>query len=403
MKIVIIGTAYPLRGGIAHFIALLYQTLRDRGHAVSLISFKRQYPSLLFPGKTQQDLGEERIRVESEHLLDSIGPLSWIKVALRVRQHNPDLIIFKYWMPFFAPCYAAVVFLSKLWCNTKAMYVCDNIIPHESSPLDALLTKLGLAYIDYFLVMSETVKSHLLRFRPDAQHRFVLHPTYSIFGGGVSKKSAREHLGLKNEKLVLFFGYVRRYKGLSVLLEAMPHIMRRMKVTLLVAGEFYDDKKTYLKRIDDLGISEFVIVLDEYIANEEVKFYYSAADVVALPYISATQSGIVQIAYNYDTPVVATDVGGLPEIVDHGKTGYIVPAEDPEALAEVVVSYFTEDREQEFSENIRKKKDEYSWERFAEAIEGLLSTDYTLVRQKDGGQARQKDGGQARQKDGGQV
>lgn len=377
MKIVIIGTAYPLRGGIAHFIALMYQVLRTRGHEVSIISFTRQYPSLLFPGKTQEDLGEESIRVESERMLDSIGPLSWLRVALRVRQHNPDLIIFKYWMPFFAPCYAAVVFISKLLCRTKALYVCDNIIPHESSPIDAVLTRLGIAYIDYFLVMSDTVRNQLTSFNPAAELRLVAHPTYSIFGERIDRKVARARLGLGDEKVLLFFGYVRKYKGLSVLLDAMPSVLARMKVTLVVAGEFYDDKKPYIEQIDRLGIGHSVLLLDNYIPNEEVTYYFSAADLVALPYVSATQSGIVQIAYNYDTPVIASDVGGLPEIVDDGKTGYVVPANDAEAFAGAIVKYFQEGDVDAFAERIRLRKGEYSWERLAEAVEECMRQERT--------------------------
>ena len=372
MKIIIIGTAYPLRGGIAHYNALLYQTLRERGHDLHMISFKRQYPSLFFPGKTQEESGEECIRIASEQILDSIGPLSWIRVANRVRQYNPDLIIFKYWMPFFAPCFATISFLSKLACNTKILFVCDNIVPHESSPLDSMLTRLALCYVDYNIVMSDAVRQELLRFRPTAEYRQVSHPIYNIFGESIPKQKARQRLGISDERVVLFFGYIRKYKGLAVLLEAMPSVLAKVPVKLLVAGEFYDVKKSYLEQIQRLGIGENVTVLDKYIPNEEVKFYYSAADVVALPYISATQSGIVQICYNFNKPVITTAVGGLPEIVKEGKTGYIVPANDAKAFARAIIRFYEESREEEFTANVAIVKKEFSWDRMAEAIEAFI-------------------------------
>lgn len=372
MKIIIIGTAFPLRGGIAHYNALLYEILRDRGHNLHMISFKRQYPSLFFPGKTQQESGKEYIKVDSEQILDSIGPLSWIRVANRVRQHNPDLIIFKYWMPFFAPCFATISFLSKLWCDTKVLFVCDNIAPHESSPLDNLLTRTALGYVDLHIVMSDTVKHDLLRFRPNAEFRQVMHPIYNIFGEGISKQTARKELGIQDERVILFFGYIRKYKGLHVLLDAMPKVLRQVPVKLLVAGEFYDPKESYLQQIERLGLSDHVTIMDEYIPNDRVKLYYSVADFVALPYTSATQSGIVQICYNFNKPVIATNVGGLPEIVKEGKTGYIVPANDAKAFADSIIRFYQEDRGDEFAAQVAAAKKDFSWDRLAEAIESFF-------------------------------
>ena len=372
MKIVYLGTAYPLRGGIAHYNALLFNELRSRGHDIHMISFSRQYPSIFFPGKTQKDLGEECIKVESEQMLDSIGPYSWLRVAHRVSQYKPDLIIYKFWMPFFAPCYSTVSFFSKLWCNTKVLYVCDNIIPHENTPIDTMLTRLGLAYADHFIVMSKEVRDQLLQFNSDADYRLIPHPTYNIFGDGVPKQEARQKLGLTAKNIILFFGYVRRYKGLSVILDAMPHVLQKMNATLVVAGEFYDDKEMYLRQIKKLGIEDKVAVLDQFISNEDVKYYYSAADVVTLPYISATQSGIVQIAYNYNKPVISSDVGGLPEIVDNGVTGYVVPSEQSKALADAILKYYAKNDEKKFSQNIQRKKGEYSWGKLAAAVESFI-------------------------------
>jgi len=372
MRILLIGTAYPFRGGIAHYLALLFQALRRRGHRVKILSFTRQYPSLFFPGKTQQDCSQEAIPVEAEAILDSMNPVSWIRTARRVQRERCHLVVFKYWMPFFAPCYAAVAFLSKLLTPTRVLFICDNITPHERRFGDDLLNALALRWVDYFIVQSNVVREDLLRFRPRAKYRQVPHPVYEIFRGEMSRGEARKRLGLgEEEKVVLFFGYVRAYKGLNYLIDAVPKILQTMPVKVLVVGEFYDDRGPYENQIARLGVQSVVRISDRYVPNEEVGLYFSAADVVVLPYVSATQSGIVQIAYNYDRPVITTDVGGLPEVVVEGRTGYVVPARDPEALAAAVVRFFSEGRAAEFAENIHREKEKYSWDRLVEAIEAL--------------------------------
>jgi D-inositol-3-phosphate glycosyltransferase len=383
MKIVMIGTAYPMRGGIAHFNELLFRTLEARGHEMRMISFSRQYPSLFFPGKTQYEENESPDHIESEPLLDSIGPLSWLRTAKRVREINPDLVIFKYWMPFFAPAYTCVAKRAKSGRKTKILYVCDNIIPHERRPGDRNLTRMALATVDYFIVMSKSVKSDLLQLKADARHQMVQHPVYEIFPGNFSKEEARERLALPSGRLVLFFGYIRRYKGLHVLLEALALVLKKLDVKLLVAGEFYDEKSGYLRKIDDLGIGDHVIVHDRYIPNDQVGLYYAAADVVALPYLSATQSGIVQICYHYNRPVIATNVGGLPEVVHDQGTGFIVRANDPTAFAEAILRFYRENRETEFSVNVEIAKKDFSWERMAEAIEELASVNEASTQFKE--------------------
>ncbi len=373
MKIIILGTSYPMRGGIAHYVALLYKALLQRGHDVQIISFKRQYPSIFFPGKTQQDSSKEIEPIPSQPLLDSIGPLSWIKTFLAIYRQRPDLIIFKYWLPFFAPAYASIAFLTRLFTRTRVLYVCDNIVPHEKKLGDRLLTRLGLAFVDYFIVQSGIVRQDLLHFRPRAHFKEVPHPVYEIFRQNYTSAAARTRLGLDPaEKVLLFFGYVRAYKGLSCLLEALPLVQKRWPVKLLVAGEFYDDKEKYVSQIHQLGLRDAVAIFDDYIPNEEVGLYFAAANVVVLPYISATQSGIVQIAYNYNKPVITTDVGGLPEAVAQEVTGLVVPAQDAAALAQAIIRYFEENKEPKFSENIQHQKKQYSWERLARAIEELM-------------------------------
>lgn len=370
MKIIILGTSYPMRGGIAHYVALLYKTLRQRDHEVQIISFKRQYPSIFFPGKTQHDSSKEIEPIPSQPLLDSIGPLSWLRTFLEIHRQQPDLIIFKYWLPFFAPAYASIAFLTRLFTRTKVLYICDNIVPHERKLGDTLLNRLGLAFVDYFIVQSSIVRSDLLRFRPQANFKEVPHPVYEIFKQNYTSEAARQKLGISlDEQVLLFFGYVRAYKGLSHLIEALPLVQKQMPVKLLVAGEFYDDRAKYLRQIEQLGLQNSVQIYDDYIPNEEVGLYFAAANVVVLPYISATQSGIVQIAYNYNKPVITTDVGGLPEAVAQDVTGLVVPAQDVQALAQAVIRFFKEKKEEPYTENIKEQKKQFSWERLAVAIE----------------------------------
>lgn len=374
MKIVIVGTSFPMRGGIAHYVALLYKKFIERGHEVKIVSFKRQYPSIFFPGKTQQDTSKEVVSLPSKPILDSIGPLSWVRTFLAIYRYQPDLVIFKYWMPFFAPSYAAVSFLTRLFTKTKLMYICDNIIPHEHRIEDRFLTRIGLWNIHYFIVQSESVKKDLLKFKPAANYREVPHPVYEIFSDQYTQEQARKELKLgKEERVILFFGFIREYKGLHILLKAMPFVLEKMDVKLLVAGEFYDDSKKYFDLIKNLNIENAVFVFDEYIPNEDVGLYYSASDVVVLPYISATQSGIVQIAYNYDKPVITTNVGGLPEVVEEKMTGYIVPAENPELLARAIIEFYRKKDQINFMENIREFKQQFSWDRMAREVEEFMN------------------------------
>ncbi len=373
MKIILIGPAHPLRGGIAHHTGQLYKKLIQRGHKVKIISFKRQYPSIFFPGKTQHDLSKDAEALPSELILDSIGPISWLRVFLRIYRFQPDFIAFSYWMPFFAPCYGSISFLTRLFTKTKILFICHNIVPHESSPLDRFLTRLALWNVHFFIVMSKTVQKSLLNFKPNAVYRETPHPVYDHFKADLDGKTARRRLNLSpEENVLLFFGYVRKYKGLHTLIEAMPFILKKIKVKLLVAGEFYDDRKKYTDRIEQLKIEKSVLLFDEYIPNEKVGDFFAAADVVVLPYISATQSGIIQIAYRYNKPVITTDVGGLPEVTVDGKTGYIVPAQNPQALAAAVVRFFSDENGKKFEKFIAEYKKKFSWERLVEEVEGFF-------------------------------
>ncbi|MDP4191496.1 MAG: glycosyl transferase family 1, partial [Bacteroidota bacterium] len=243
MKITILSTAYPLRGGIAHFNGLLYKEL-SKDNQVNVITFKRQYPSIFFPGKSQFESGETVENIPSEVIVDSVNPLNWLKVGEKLRKEAPDLIIFKYWMPFFAPCFGTISRIAKRNGKTKVLTICDNVIPHERKPGDRAFTNYFFNVVDFFVLLSKKVQQDLLSIKPKAENKILPHPVYSNFGEVVSKAQAREHLKLKNnEKLILFFGFIRDYKGLDVLFETMAQLKGKLDVKLIVAGEFYSNEE----------------------------------------------------------------------------------------------------------------------------------------------------------------
>jgi glycosyltransferase involved in cell wall biosynthesis len=378
VKIIIVSTAFPLRGGIAHFNALLAKHLSTR-HEVETITFKRQYPSFLFPGKTQNESGGadglEGIQ-PAPQLIDSINPLNWLSVASTIKKKKPDLLIFKYWLPFFGPCFGTIAKFVKRGTNTNVLFICDNIIPHERRPGDVAFTKYAFSAADYFIVQSKSVENDLNKHFPNSTYRFVPHPIYENFGTPIPREEARAALNIKEENVLLFFGYVRKYKGLDTLIESVK-LMRDMgfalwDVCLLIVGEFYDDEARYRHKVHDLKLESSIRFVSDYVPNNEVAKYFSASDVVVLPYRSATQSGIVQIAYNFNKPVIATDVGGLSETVLHERTGYIVPPENPKALADAIMHYFDEQKQEEFSRNVQEEKKKYSWEHFIGKIEEMV-------------------------------
>jgi glycosyltransferase involved in cell wall biosynthesis len=368
MYCILVGTAYPLRGGIAHYNALLASSLATR-HKVETITFKRQYPAFLFPGTTQEETGAGLHANPAPRLVDSINPLNWVSVGRLLRQRKPDLLIFKYWLPFFGPCFGTIAKLVKRNRHTKVLFICDNVLPHEQRPFDKAFTRYAFRHVDYFIVQSDAVERELAAFWPGAITRNVPHPVYNTFGSLVDKHEARRALGLSGDRILLFFGYIRKYKGLDVLLEAMPEVLRHTDVRLLVVGEFYDDESRYRSIVEQHGLAGRVLFHSAYLPNERVGLYFSAADAVVLPYRSATQSGIAQIAYNFNRPVLATDVGGLSEVVHDGVTGYVVPPDRPGALSDAILKFYNESREEEFSRNVRREKQKYSWDNLVNAIE----------------------------------
>ena len=355
MRILILGTAYPHRGGIAHYNALLYKHL-SKNNEVRLISFKRQYPKIFFPGKTQEESGEAEIKVTAEPLMDSINPLNWIKVGLVARSWNADLIIFKYWLPFFAPCFGVITAIAKLFRNTKALIVCDNVIPHERRIGDKIFTRFAFSFANYFIVQSDTVENELLDFKPNAVYKKIPHPVYEIFGEKLSKAEAKNELKIKNEKVILFFGYIRKYKGVHDLIDAMKIFCQSSDAHLLIVGEYYDDENSYREQVRKLNLSEKISIVSDYVPSSEVAKYFSACDVVVLPYIDATQSGIIQIAYNFDKPVIATSVGGLKEVIVDNYSGLLVPPNNPNELANAMKKFYDENLEEKLSFGASQEK-----------------------------------------------
>ncbi len=373
MKIIILSTAYPLRGGIAHFNGLLYKELIKKND-VKVITFKRQYPSIFFPGKSQLEAGESVEKIPTEILVDSINPINWIRAGLKIKKEEPDVLIYKYWMPFFAPCFGTITRIAKRNKKTKTLVICDNVIPHERKPGDISLTKYFFNAADYFVLLSEKVKDDLLRLFPAAKNKVLPHPVYSIFGTHVEKSEAKKYLNLSAEKIILFFGFIRDYKGLDILLEAMSLLKDKLDVKLLVAGEFYSNEEKYNKLIEKFGLENFIYLRTEFIPTSEVKYYFSASDCVILPYRDATQSGIVQIAMNFKIPVIASNVGGIEEVITNGVSGFIIEKENPEALAAAINKFYSESKEMEFVKNISLEAKKYSWEKFVDGFFKLLKT-----------------------------
>ena len=372
-KLVFIGPMHPYRGGIAHFLETMYWGLQARGHAVEAVTFTRQYPEVLFPGKTQYVTDAVEHPVPTQRMIDTINPLSWFKAARYIERLEPDVLIFKYWMPFFAPAFGTIARrIGKR--GAKVLVVVDNAIPHERRPGDIVLGRYFFGAVDGCVVMSEAVGRDLETLGVTASVRQIRHPIYDLFGEAPSQAEARASLGLPPEgPVLLFFGFIRKYKGLHVVLESMPRVVEALpNVRLLVAGEFYDDEAPYRAMIEQYGLQEHVQVYAGYIPDDEVPTYFSAADVVVQPYVSATQSGVAQIAFHFDKPSIITDVGGLAEVVLHEKAGLVVPPEDPGALAEAVVRFFNEDLCAALTEGVRQEKPKYSWDRLYEAVEALI-------------------------------
>lgn len=371
MKIILIGPSFPFRGGIANFNDSLYNAL-VRKHDVRIIGFSLQYPSLLFPGKSQYDKGGRQPAAGSERLINSINPLSWFITAREIIKFEPDCIIVHYWMPFFAPALGTIVRLVKRKLDVVTIGFLHNVKPHEKMTGGNRLNRYFLSSCQGFIAMSSAVLDEVGKLGIKKPAKMIPHPLYEVFGEPLPREAAIEHLNLDaGQDHLLFFGLIRPYKGLDLLLKAFSsRALRHLNLKLLVAGEFYGNEKKYLELAEKTGIKENILFTSGFVPEKEVGYYFAAADLVVLPYLSATQSGVTQIAFHYDKPVVVTDVGGLREVVTHNVTGYLCER-DPEDIAAAIADFFDRRRSAEFSENIRSDKKRFSWEAMAKGIEEL--------------------------------
>ncbi len=365
MRVAILSTIYPFRGGIAQFNAAMYRAF-EKEHEVKAFTFIRQYPSLLYPGESQYvKPGDEVEIIPSTAVLDTVGPFSYLTAAHQINLYKPDILIMKYWLPFFGPSLGTVAKLMHK--DTKVISILDNVIPHEKRPFDTAFTKYFLNQNDGFIAMSEKVKDDLLTFLPDAKYKIFPHPLYDHFGAATEKMQARRELKLpENKKLLLYFGYIRDYKGLDILIESISQLPDDYQ--LILAGESYGDFSPYLNLIDKFGVKDKVSLFNHYIPDREVSLLFSAADVCVLSYKSATQSGVTSIALHYELPLVVTNVGGLKEMVEHEKTGLVAEKAEASCVTEQLKNYFSKYDIQYFRNNIRKMKEELSWKRFTEKI-----------------------------------
>ncbi len=368
-KIVLIGPVYPYASGISHYTSLLCKNLSET-YDVTMVSFSFQYPQFLYR-KKQKDFSNDSFKInDTKYWLNTINPFNWIKVGKKIRKLSPDLVIMEWWHPYFTFCFQS---LSRI-LHTKIIYICHNVFPHEHFPFDRFLSAHTLKKANGYIVQSGKDEADLISILPNAVYRKTVHPTYDAFKmKNTPKAEARQVLSIKEEEQVLlFFGFVRKYKGLKYLIEAMPAIKESLpKSRLLIVGDFGESKPEYLELIREKKIEDAITVYDGYIPDKEVEQYFAASDVVVAPYVSATQSGIIQIAYGFEKPVIATLVGGLPDVVFDGVTGYLVESENPAALKEAVVRYFTDTDIPKMEQGVKDVSDLFSWDRMKETIRDL--------------------------------
>ena len=357
MKIVILGPAHPYRGGLASIMETMAREYMRRGDEVRIYTFSLQYPSLLFPGKSQTVDTPAPTDLHIERVMNTCNPLNWIRLGLRLRRERPDMVLMKYWTPFMAPCFGTIARIARGNGHTKFICQIDNVEPHERHIIDRPFNRYYLRAVDGFVYMSEQVHGELREYT-SVPALFSPHPMFSNFGERVERAEACRALGLDaNLQYLLFFGLIREYKGLDILLEAWSRV-RRDGQKLIVAGEFYDDKERYAPLFARLGAS--VVLHDRFIADADVKYYFSVADALVLPYRTATQSGVTQIAYNFHLPMIVTDVGGLPEIVPDDKVGYVCPP-TVEGVMDAIEQLYKEGNLDRFRRNIANERKRFSW------------------------------------------
>lgn len=367
MRIALVGLTYPYRGGISHFTTALYHSLSRNGDAC-LISFSRLYPGFLFPGKTQFDFSGVPFGAEVSGTLDALNPLTWISALKTIRNFRPDRVVLVWWSPVSAFCYSFLARSCRRLNLGEPVFYCHNVYPHEDLPGGKILTRFALRSASRFLTHSEIDKRTLQELFPNVPVVKAFHPVYDVFPKtGIGQEEARKKLSLNGHTL-LFFGYVRKYKGLDCLIRALSRVSRKMDCKLVVAGEFYEPKELYERLIEEEGLRDKVVVHDRYVPNESAETYFAAADALVAPYREASQSGIVQLAYHFGKPVIASDAGGLPEAIEDGHTGYVAPANDPDGLANAILKFYENRETISFEENINKLKKRRSWEALAKII-----------------------------------
>ena len=370
MNIIIVGTAHPYRGGLAAFNERLALQFQKEGHDVEMYTFTLQYPSFLFPGKTQFTNDPAPAGLTISRKINSCNPFNWIKVGNQIRNKKPDMVVFAYWMSFMAPCFGTIAKQIRKNHKTRCIGLIHNMIPHEPNVLDKYLPPYFVKQMDGFTTLSHAVIKDIDQFdKHNKPKSWAPHPIYDHYGELIDKIEARKQLGLSADgKYVLFFGFIRDYKGLDLLIDAFGDLrLQDMGVRLLVAGEFYGDPQPYLNRIRSLDISDIVILHNDYIPDNKVNLYFRACDIVAQPYKTATQSGVTQVAFHFECPMLVTNVGGLPEIVPDGKIGYVVNP-DAQDIADALVRYYKENKEEEFTAGVREEKRKYGWDRMTAAV-----------------------------------
>jgi glycosyltransferase involved in cell wall biosynthesis len=374
MKVIILGSAHPLRGGLAAYNERLAREFISQGHSVQIYTFSLQYPDFLFPGTTQYSDQPAPDDLYIHVKVNSINPFNWVKVGREIAALNADLLIIKFWLPFMGPCLGTIARLARKNGKTKVISIIDNIIPHEKRLGDFQLSKYFANSVDGFIAMSDSVLEDLKKFDSKKPKVFSPHPLYDNFGPAVNKIEAYEKLGLEiNTEYILFFGFIRDYKGLDLLLHAMAdNRVRELNLRLIVAGEFYTNAQPYWDLITQLNIADKLILRTDFIADDQVRYYFCAADIVVQPYKDATQSGVTQICYHFDRPMLVTNVGGLPEIVPNGKVGYVVEV-NPTAIADALVDFYQNHREFVMRDNIKIEKKKYAWSIMLEKILSMLA------------------------------
>jgi D-inositol-3-phosphate glycosyltransferase len=369
MKIISLGPAYPYRGGLASFNDRLAQQFSSEGQNIEIITFRLQYPKLLFPGKTQYTDGPAPEGIKIERRLNSINPFNWISTGRRIKKAKPDILLIRYWLPFMGPCLGTVARIARSNKHTRVICIFDNVIPHEKRSGDKILTKYFTGSIDGGIVMSQTVYDELKSFRENIPVKLSPHPLFDNYGNIIARETAISMLNLDaGYSYLLFFGFIRAYKGLDLLIHAFAYArLRSLKLKLIVAGEFYEDDSQYHELIKKYNLENDIIFFDHFIKDDEVPVFFGVADLVVQPYKSATQSGVTQIAYHYEKPMLVTDVGGLREIVPDGRCGYVVKPE-PEFIATAILDYFVNNRKAMFTEGVKREKEKFSWDKMTAAI-----------------------------------